>query len=137
LTDIDLEKDEKLLALDLLWSDPAGKEQESGIIETGFGPNFERGDKVIIFGRTALNLFMKKTNCTHILRAHQPQSQGIQFSKNLRVITVFSSSHYCGQYNSAAIVFVNNGEVNVAIARHKTMDNIDSVKSITTNNIFQ
>jgi hypothetical protein len=40
---------------------------------------------------------------------------GISFGKNARVVTVFSSSHYCGQYNSAAIVLIKDKKLHVIV----------------------
>jgi hypothetical protein len=71
-----------------------------------------------MFGSKALNIFFQHTGCTHIIRAHQPQQLGIHLSKTARCITVFSSSHYCGSYNSAAVVFVDGHKIQAAITSH-------------------
>ncbi len=49
-----------------------------------------------------------------MIRAHQPPTHGIEFCKQASIMTVFSSSHYCGRFNSAAIVLVNEGRLRVA-----------------------
>lgn len=59
--------------------------------------------------------FERQTGCHHLIRAHQPPNLGFEYSKSARIITVFSSSHYCGGYNSAAIVLASDdGKLRVA-----------------------
>ncbi len=70
-----------------------------------------RGGEACVFGTSAVQYFSRVTGCTHIIRAHQPPDLGISLGKNARVITVFSSSHYCGQFNSAAVVLVSSMRV--------------------------
>ena len=111
-----LEEAEDHIAMDLLWSDPATEEQEEDLKDGWFGPN-ERGEDIIVFGKKAVEEFMKKTGFTHIIRAHQPPDHGIEYSKGARIVTVFSSSHYCGGFNSAAIVLVNESRLRVATSK--------------------
>lgn len=105
----------ELVAMDLLWSDPATPEEEE---EFGpwFGPN-ERGGDLTVFGSKAVEKFIEATGCTHIVRAHQPPHHGIELCKSARIVTVFSSSHYCGGFNSAAIVLINEGRLRVATTK--------------------
>uniref|UniRef100_A0A6B2L7R6 Serine/threonine-protein phosphatase n=1 Tax=Arcella intermedia TaxID=1963864 RepID=A0A6B2L7R6_9EUKA len=115
LKDVEIKNEASFLALDLLWSDPAVAEREEEVNKNGgFGDNPIRGDNIKVFGGKAMDLFQTHTGCTHLIRAHQPPKLGIHISKTARVITVFSSSHYCGQYNSAAVVFVNEGTIKMA-----------------------
>lgn len=57
---------------------------------------------------------MLVNSVTHLIRAHQPPTHGIEYCKQARIMTVFSSSHYCGGHNSAAIILVSKGRIRVA-----------------------
>jgi hypothetical protein len=61
----------------------------------------------------AINEFFRQTGCAILIRAHQPAitPQGINLSKESRVVTVFSSSHYCNTTECAAFVAINHGEL--------------------------
>jgi len=88
----------------------------------GFAPNKTRGNNTAVFGAQAVDTFCKETGCTHIIRAHQPPDLGISFRKGAKVITVFSSSHYCGQYNSAAVVLVSDHKLHLIITSNDKDD---------------
>ena len=107
-----VDESEDFLALDILWSDPATEEEEEEA-EGWFAEN-SRGGDIVVFGQKAVDAFVAKTGCTHIIRAHQPPSRGIEYCKAARIMTVFSSSHYCGGFNSAAIILVNDQRLRVA-----------------------
>lgn len=111
-----VEEAEDFIALDLLWSDPATEDEEKET-EGGWFASNDRGGDIIVFGKTAVEEFVKQTGCTHLIRAHQPPSRGIEYCKSARILTVFSSSHYCGGFNSAAIVLVNEGRIRVATTK--------------------
>ena len=108
-----VDETDDFIAMDILWSDPATEEEEKDTEDGWFGAN-DRGGDIVVFGKQAVDSFIKKTGCTHIIRAHQPPSKGIEYCKGARILTVFSSSHYCGGFNSAAIVLVNGGRIRVA-----------------------
>lgn len=116
LSENDVEQAEDFIAMDLLWSDPATQDEEEEIEDGWFGEN-ERGGDIVVFGKKAVEEFVAKSGCTHIIRAHQPPTHGIEYCKGARIITVFSSSHYCGGFNSAAIVLVNEGRLRVATTK--------------------
>ena len=77
---------------DILWSDPASPESED---DSSFFIQSPRGSDNKCFCRKAVELFLLLSGCSHIIRAHQYKSYGLQYAKNGKVITVFSSSHYC------------------------------------------
>ena len=110
-----VEDTEDFLALDILWSDPATDKEEKN--SDGWFAENERGGDIVVFGSLAVDAFTKETGCTHIIRAHQPPSRGIEYCKSARILTVFSSSHYCGGFNSAAIVLVADGRIRVATTK--------------------
>lgn len=81
----------KQLSNDLLWSDPAAREQEKRLDQTGFGEG-ERGPGAICYGEKAIQNFLDNHGMSHIVRAHEPTQKGINISKGGRVITIFSTS---------------------------------------------
>lgn len=104
------------LSYDLLWSDPAPSdtELEMEAKKVLFVAN-PRGGNSCLFGKEALKEFFRKSGCTHIIRAHQPPKLGINIQKGAKLVTVFSSSHYCGGYNSAAGVLVADHRLRIMI----------------------
>jgi uncharacterized protein YheU (UPF0270 family) len=131
------EEDPTFLSLDLLWSDPATHDEEeeklgyddseegvtSGSKGKGKDPldidhlfaENDRGGNAVVFGTRAMDEFVKQTGCHHLIRAHQPPDHGVEYAKRARILTVFSSSHYCGGYNNAAIVLASDdGKIRVA-----------------------
>jgi Ca2+-binding EF-hand superfamily protein len=107
--------------VDLLWSDPAEADAELGQdgFPRGFGPS-SRGEDVAVFSEEAVAEFFAKTGCSHLVRAHQPPSLGVQFTRSARVVTIFSSSHYCGGFNSAAVLLVARNRLQIIVS---TIDN--------------
>ena len=119
ITDDHVDDDPSALLSDLLWADPAPSSQEPLLNQQhayppGFGYN-SRGGRTVVFGSEAVDTFLAKTGCSFLIRAHQPPSLGVSYAKSARVITVFSSSHYCGSYNSAAGVLVADNRIKVIV----------------------
>ncbi|KAH3744389.1 serine/threonine-protein phosphatase [Pelomyxa schiedti] len=105
---------------DLLWADPATEDDERKLIgknmfPCGFGSN-PRGTGTCLFGKLAVKLFFEQSGCSHIIRAHQYPHDGIQLAKMATTVTVFSSSHYCGNGNKAASVLVHNNSLELIIS---------------------
>ena len=121
--------DNNVLVLDLLWSDPAG--DEDTVDHTGFGPN-KRGVGLTVFGKDSVNKFFEQTKCNYLIRAHQPPKMGIKLQHSAKVLTVFSSSHYCGGNNKAACVLISDGKVHLMIANivnpSDQLENIETFK---------
>jgi diadenosine tetraphosphatase ApaH/serine/threonine PP2A family protein phosphatase len=84
----------------------------------GFAPNRLRGGDAVVFGTAAVDKFVQETGLTHMIRAHQPPEMGIEYAKGARILTVFSSSHYCGD-NSAAVIMAARGELKVATSKQQ------------------
>lgn len=97
----------------LLWSDPDNNAK-------GFQES-QRGNGVA-FGRFALKKFMEDNNLVHIFRAHQCVRDGTENFANGLLITVFSSSNYCGMKNSGANLIL----ADKTISQH-TFEPIDAV----------
>ena len=51
------------------------------------------------------------------MRAHQRKDLGVEITKGAKVLTVFSSSHYCGGHNSAAAIMVADDKIKVVIVQ--------------------
>ncbi|EKE39115.1 hypothetical protein ENUP19_0003G0059 [Entamoeba nuttalli] len=110
------------LISELLWCDPADSSEEFMLNkkgdDVGFGPN-KRGKGTYIFGADAVEKFLKNSGCRYIIRAHQSEEMGIGLRQKARVVTVFSSSHYCGLKNCAAGLLINNGLMTAIIISGK------------------
>ncbi|XP_074647206.1 uncharacterized protein LOC141903131 [Tubulanus polymorphus] len=85
------------LVCDLLWSDP-----DEDI--TGWGEN-DRGVSYT-FGGDVVRHFLKKQDCSLIVRAHQVVEDGYQFFQKRKLVTLFSAPNYCGEFDNAAAVMI-------------------------------
>jgi diadenosine tetraphosphatase ApaH/serine/threonine PP2A family protein phosphatase len=115
--------------MDMLWADPATPQEEAsglralkngdGVLDVfpdGFAPNKARGPFTCVFGRAVVDQFLQRTGCTHIIRAHQPPRLGVDMRHSGKVITLFSSSHYCGANNAAAAALISNRSIRIVLA---------------------
>jgi diadenosine tetraphosphatase ApaH/serine/threonine PP2A family protein phosphatase len=86
------------LVSDLVWSDP-----HDGLAT--FADN-HRGSG-LLFGSSAVETFLTRTNLKLVIRAHQCVLDGfLLFARNMGT-TVFSSSNYCGvEHNQCGVVYV-------------------------------
>ncbi|XP_003384155.1 PREDICTED: uncharacterized protein LOC100639057 isoform X2 [Amphimedon queenslandica] len=106
------------LAWDIMWNDPIRKEDEDNddslrtelVGNEGFIDNDSRGTGHM-FSSDALDSFLRRNNLSHVIRAHEVKETGFQLQQNGRLLTVFSSSHYCGSTNEAACVLVDNKKI--------------------------
>jgi len=85
--------DEGLLC-DLLWSDPHS-EHESSL-------DWAESDRGIsyTFSKNVLQNFLKLNNLQLVVRAHQVVEDGYEFLGNRKLVTIFSASHYCGEFDN-------------------------------------
>jgi hypothetical protein len=91
-------------------------------------PDNVRRNTAKYFTREALMAFLARNLFTYVVRAHEVQKVGfkvsrfeqssdilheIEFQIQLggRLLTVFSSSRYCGDENRAAVVLVDSGKL--------------------------
>ncbi|XP_060558569.1 uncharacterized protein LOC132718844, partial [Ruditapes philippinarum] len=106
-------EDESALAWDIMWSDPVSldvltPETIQELKEKkGFRANTRRGT-AHFFSCDALFGFLDRNGLTHVIRAHEVQEAGFQVQQQGKLLTVFSSSHYCGGSNEAACVLADN-----------------------------
>ncbi|KAI4839482.1 protein phosphatase-beta [Plasmodium brasilianum] len=88
---------------DLLWSDPAGPEDD---VSEGWKVS-PRGAGVL-FNEDKTNTFLHMNNLSCICRAHQLVQEGFQWMHNDKVVTIFSAPNYCYRCgNSASLMIVD------------------------------
>ncbi|WAR03613.1 PP12-like protein [Mya arenaria] len=106
-------EDESPLAWDIMWSDPISLDvlTPEAIVDLkenkGFINNTRRGT-AHFFSCDALISFLERNGLTHVIRAHEVQEAGFQVQQQGKLLTVFSSSHYCGGSNEAACVLADS-----------------------------
>lgn len=114
------------LAWELMWNDPLTNSMFGEMAELlrlqsgstaftalkGFLPNNKRGT-AYYFSEAAALRFMEFNNLSHVIRAHECLPTGYTLHSNQKLITVFSSSKYCGGTNDAACVLVEYDDVRV------------------------
>lgn len=91
------------LAWELMWSDPISTEADQ---QRDFVPNMKRGT-AHMFSAEALEEFLTRNELSHVVRAHEVQQAGFQVQQKGKLLTVFSSSHYCGGSNEAACILAD------------------------------
>jgi diadenosine tetraphosphatase ApaH/serine/threonine PP2A family protein phosphatase len=75
----------------MMWNDP-----KEGL--TGFMDNF-RGPGIKYYGYEAFEEFMDKNGLKYCIRAHEVFPQGYKWFFNNRLLSIFSSENYRGDYN--------------------------------------
>eukprot|EP01013_Petalomonas_cantuscygni_P011383 TRINITY_DN2480_c0_g1_i1.p1 TRINITY_DN2480_c0_g1~~TRINITY_DN2480_c0_g1_i1.p1 ORF type:complete len:478 (+),score=89.10 TRINITY_DN2480_c0_g1_i1:246-1679(+) len=101
----------RLLMTDLMWSDPV----EWGAGETdadGFGES-DRGPSLSVFGDKAIDDFFRRYKFSMMVRAHEHKKVGLRLSNHRRVLTVFSSSAYCGTDFGASALFIDRNTIRI------------------------
>jgi len=106
---------DSILAWEIMWNDPFSIDDNSLIsiplnVNNGFFNNSRRSTGKY-FTNEALMAFLERNNFTHVIRAHEVQQVGFKVQLSGRLLTVFSSSHYCGGTNKAAAVLVDAGKL--------------------------
>jgi len=94
---------ENPLMVDLLWSDPKGKE--------GYGPSGRMSEGIYLFGPDVSSTFMKHNNLKMTIRSHEVKAQGYRYDHEGQypVLTVFSAPNYVDKAgNKAAVAVMTN-----------------------------
>ena len=89
----------------VMWNDPKSNLQ-------GFSDSF-RGPGIKFFGKDAFKEFMKYNNLNFLIRAHECFPEGYRWFFNNRLLSIFSSANYRGDYypNPASYAIIKNDEV--------------------------
>lgn len=104
------------LAWELMWGDPLRPEDVNpNVIDElkkneGFVSNDRRGT-AHLFSSDALDAFLSRNGLSHVIRAHEVQQSGFQVQQKGKLLTVFSSSHYCGGSNEAACILAHQNKL--------------------------
>ncbi|OHT10024.1 Serine/threonine-protein phosphatase PP1 isozyme 8 [Tritrichomonas foetus] len=99
-----IEKPQKnSIVTDILWSDPSDLTDEFEESERGCGH---------VFGEKALDAFLSQNGFTSMIRGHQTCNDGYDKPfENDKCWTVFSSADYCENWNTAAVLIVEDDKV--------------------------
>lgn len=98
------------MILDALWSDPTDNDSVLGVHCSPRGKNTCR------FGPDRVQEFNRRNGLKLIIRAHECVQHGYEYFAHGQLLTVFSATNYCNQYNNdgAMVVLVKDdrtGEV--------------------------
>ncbi|KAI1285043.1 Serine/threonine-protein phosphatase PP1 [Halotydeus destructor] len=107
-------------AWEMLWNDPMNRvdfEKLDSMINRptanqGFIVNNKRGT-AYYYTEEAVERFLAINGYTHIIRGHELVKKGYKFHMNSKVITIFSTSNYSGQDNTAAVILVDNEKITI------------------------
>ncbi|KAL0088564.1 protein phosphatase type 1 [Phycomyces blakesleeanus] len=80
---------------DLLWADPSN--EHTGWQESPRGVSYT-------FGPDALSKFLERLGLQLVCRAHQVVEDGYEFFDDRRLVTIFSATNYCGEFDNAGCV---------------------------------
>lgn len=108
-------------AWEMVWNDPVNPDEFRDFTEfdrvkddtlRGFLKNKKRGT-AYYYGDESVDTFFKANGISQIIRAHEVMPNGYKFHLNGKVLTVFSSSNYCGLKNKSACIFVDQYKLRV------------------------
>lgn len=101
------------VVLDALWSDPTDNDHVLGVHDS------PRGQNTCRFGPDRVLEFNKKNNIKLIIRAHECVQAGYEYFAGGQLLTVFSATNYCNQYqNDGAMVVLVHDEVTGEVVEH-------------------
>ena len=91
--------------LQVLWNDP--KEGVNGFSESYRGPGIK------FFGEDAFNGFMEYNRLSYLIRAHEMFQEGYKWFFNKRLLSIFSSENYRGEYylNPASYAIIKENQI--------------------------
>lgn len=115
------------LAWDLLWNDPAPSNGDNAKQEE-FGENAARGTGHV-FTAQALEKFLRQYGLSHLVRAHEVRKTGFQVQQHSQMVTIFSSSGYCGANNEACCILACEGKIRFIRLEHSLLPQLGSLAS--------
>nr|XP_049708096.1 uncharacterized protein LOC110382239 [Helicoverpa armigera] len=104
------------IAWELLWNDPIKPNKMTTTLQLelasneGFAANTKRGTGHV-FDQTALDRFLLANQLSHVVRAHELHQNGFMCQLRGRLISVFSSYHYCGGTNDSGVALLEGGKL--------------------------
>ncbi|XP_045477329.1 serine/threonine-protein phosphatase PPQ-like [Harmonia axyridis] len=110
--------EQSALAWEIMWNDPIRSRVVTDAMELelsaneGFAVNKRRGT-AHMFSAEALDRFLRSNGFTHLIRAHEVSPAGFSVLQKGKLLTVFSSSKYCGGMNDAACIMVDQGRLRI------------------------
>ena len=116
-------QNQSAIAWEILWSDPCTLRWFVDICEqknidpeaqSGYIFNVRRGT-AFLFNETGAIDFLRSNALTHIIRAHEVAQNGYEFHFGTKCVTIFSSSHYCGNENDCGLILADNQRLRVII----------------------
>ena len=112
-------------AWQVLWNDPITNREYQEVIcmmreqnvhphqlPAGFVPNAKRGT-AYYWADDATQAFLVANGFSHVIRGHEVQMNGYALHSGGRVITIFSTSRYCGMLNEAAVALVAHNKIRI------------------------
>eukprot|EP00448_Togula_jolla_P024893 CAMPEP_0170573732 /NCGR_PEP_ID=MMETSP0224-20130122/2919_1 /TAXON_ID=285029 /ORGANISM="Togula jolla, Strain CCCM 725" /LENGTH=691 /DNA_ID=CAMNT_0010896333 /DNA_START=12 /DNA_END=2088 /DNA_ORIENTATION=- len=99
------------MILDALWSDPTENDSVLGVHASPRGKNTCR------FGPDRVQEFNRRNGLRLIIRAHECVQHGYEYFAGGQLLTVFSATNYCNQYNNdgAMVVLVKDERTGEAV----------------------
>lgn len=119
--DIKVPERDSIVCWEIMWSDPIHISNFIDVCnllklepskQNGFVKNIKRGT-AFYFNEVAVDNFFKGNGLTHVIRAHEVPVNGFVFHFDEKCVTVFSCSHYCGNDNLCAVIFVDQEKLRV------------------------
>ncbi|XP_063376700.1 uncharacterized protein LOC134664060 [Cydia fagiglandana] len=104
------------IAWELLWNDPVKPHKITATqalelaANEGFAANSKRGTGHV-FDQNALDRFLLANQLSHVLRAHEVHQAGFMCQLRGRLVSVFSSSRYCGGTNDSGVALLDDGKL--------------------------
>ncbi|KAG6441115.1 uncharacterized protein LOC115443603 isoform X3 [Manduca sexta] len=104
------------IAWELLWNDPVKPNKMTATLalelaaNEGFAANAKRGTGHV-FDQNALDRFLLANQLSHVVRAHEMHQNGFMCQLRGRLVSVFSSYHYCGGTNDSGVALLEGGKL--------------------------
>ncbi|XP_026314486.1 uncharacterized protein LOC113226169 [Hyposmocoma kahamanoa] len=104
--------EQSTIAWELLWNDPIKPNKMTATLaleltaNEGFAANTKRGTGHV-FDQNALDRFLAANRLSHVIRAHELHQSGFMCQLRGRLVSVFSSSHYCGGNNDSGVALLD------------------------------
>ena len=124
---------------EILWNDPIESMATYTLMtervlrqkRVEFIPNKVRST-AYYFTSLAVRRFLEINGFSHIIRAHECVDEGFRYTSEDRVLTVFSSSNYCGKANTTACIKVSINQIQVILLKTPQPSPSSSIQSTSS-----